>query len=98
MPMREQALMDRLHGRLGRIPLGHGSFGRVGQSSVAQVERQMAELARHSQERLGLGQWKRYALVLSEWSPKRLAFLDVLPGLVQGGLRRCDALQADQCA
>jgi hypothetical protein len=54
MPMREQTLMDHPHGRLGRIPLGHGSFRRVRQPAVAQVKSQMAELARQGQDCLGL--------------------------------------------
>ena len=98
MAVRQQALVNGVDCGLGAEPLAHRRLGRVWQIGILQAQRMVAEMARGSDQRLGLGERERHALVARDGLAEGDALLHVGPALVERGLRRAEHLKADQRA
>src|ERR1700722_16138398 len=83
MAKSQQALVDHVDCRFRSQPFAHSCLGRVCHAGVAQRQSVVAELARSGDDRIALGEWERYALILRDRAAERLALLRVLPRLIQ---------------
>lgn len=68
----------------------------MGQAAVAQRQTLVAQRAHRREAALVLGKRKGGALKFGQRAPEGFALLDVLPGFIDRGLGRSDALERDQ--
>lgn len=83
---------------LGTYHLHIGASAGVRKPTVPQRERKGAEPPHHGEPGFGFREWKAHALELGDWPLEGDPAGGVLPCLIDRGLGRSDAFEADQGA